>query len=958
MRPNQLILFGLSTALLIFYIGSSEIVERSPKWGRVGRNQFSYALALGVYATTWTLFGSVGFAATEGYDFLAIYFGVTLSCIAIPFLWGPVAELVDRYRLGSIADVFAFRYQSRTVGAAVSVFMVAGLLPYIALQLRAVADGAAILSHQETTEEIGYVYAILLCVFAVALGVRYADGRAHRPGLIAILAFESIFKLVALLVVGAAALITTFHGFRGLSEYLRERPELVESMTRPVIRDVGDSWFALIFVTFCAAFLLPRQFFVAFVQRPGPRSLQTARWALPLYLFAINLSVPILYWAGRELATPGIRPDVYVLVAVQSSPTLQTIAFLGAVSAASAMILVSSIALSGMVGNYLVPRFGPTPESLLTRWAVFRRMTIVGVIIAGLLLHFALPRSHSLVDLGLASFVAVTHLLPGLIGTLFWRRATRAGVLAGLLVGATAWAILTAIPLLGFELGVSRIYALFGFDDPTARGPVIWVSLTLHAFVFMGVSLLTNRSAEERNAAEACREPRVTRIMQVPESAESLQERLTSYVGKQTAIREIYEAAAAADVNWPPRDRPELLKLINELDGRLSERIGPLAARTYVHGGRPVRADALAERLRAFRELDSLDHDVSQRSSPAHAARRYLSQLMSELPVGVCTVDDHGEVVIWNAQLERISGLDEDDICGHPLEDIPSPWWPLFDELADQPSGTVIEREYDFGGTKIELRAQTATISGEAEEGHVFVVEDITALRQLERHVAHKDRLSSIGTLASGVAHEVGNPLTGILMVAKNLAVDPSAEDASDRLRIIVDEAQRIHGIVQSLLTFSRRDEAPVELQMIQVADAVRAAAKLAKLETDGCHIDLDLGVDASALANPDGLTQVIVNLLNNARQACRPGATVYVRSRAGNGQVRIDVDDEGPGIPAELSERVFEPFFTTKSDKQGTGLGLSISRQIIERFGGTLTYAPRAAGGSRFTITLQTHEN
>jgi Na+/proline symporter len=251
MQLNQYVLFLLAVALLGIYILGSEVVERSPRWGRLGRNRFSYALALGVYATTWTLFGSVGFAATKGYDFLAIYFGVTLSCIAIPLLWAPVAELVDRYRLGSIADVFAFRYQSRTLGAAVSIFMVAGLLPYIALQLRAVADGAAILVGQEPSEELGSVYAILLSAFAVTLGVRYADGRAHRPGLIATLAFESIFKLVALLVVGAAVLMTAFGGFRGLDEYLRTRPELIESMTSPVM---GDSWIALVFVTFCATY--------------------------------------------------------------------------------------------------------------------------------------------------------------------------------------------------------------------------------------------------------------------------------------------------------------------------------------------------------------------------------------------------------------------------------------------------------------------------------------------------------------------------------------------------------------------------------------------------------------------------------------------------------------------------------------------------------------------------------
>jgi PAS domain S-box-containing protein len=954
MQLDHVVLFFLAAGLLGFYILGSEVVERSSRWGRLGRNRFSYALALGVYATTWTLFGSVGFAATEGYDFLAIYFGVTLSCIAIPFLWAPVAELVDRYRLGSIADLFAFRYQSRMLGAIVSIFMVAGLLPYIALQLRAVADGASVLVGEEPSETLGLVYALLLSAFAVALGVRYADGRAHRPGLVATLAFESVFKLFALLVVGAASLFLVFGGFAGLSEHLRTRPELIEQMTAPVM---GDSWIALVFVTFCAAFLLPRQFFVAFVQRPGPKSLQTARWALPLYLFAINLPVPVLYWAGRELASAGVRPDLYVLLAVQSSPPLQILAFLGAVSAASAMILVSSIALSGMVANYLVPPvLLPSAQSLLTRWAVFRRSTIIGVIVAGLLIHVTLPRTRSLVDLGLASFLAVTHLLPGLLGALFWRRATREGVLWGLIVGAISWAVLTASPLFGIEVDVSGLYAMFGFADTTSRSPTIWLSFTAHVFVFVGMSLLTTRSVDERNAAEACREPRVTRRLQVPDSAETLLERLTSYVGRRMAIDEIYEAAAAADVYWPPRDRPELLRLITELEGRLSERIGPLAARTYLHGGRPVRVNALAERLRAFRELDSLEND--HRLSAAHAARRYLSQLMSKLPVGVCTVDGQGDVLVWNARLERMSGVREDDITGNPMQDIPDPWWPLFDELNRQPSGTVIEREYQLGVDKIELRAQTAVIPGEPEEGRVFVVEDITALRELERHVAHKDRLSSIGTLASGVAHEVGNPLTGILMVAKNLASDPYAEDASERLRVIVDEAQRIHGIVQSLLMFSRRDDTGEELQAIPIAGVVRAAVELAKLETDGCCIELDVSDDAPALAVPEGLTQVVVNLLNNARQASPADATVHVRTRREDGFVRIEVDDAGPGIPDELQARVFEPFFTTKPHGRGTGLGLSVSRQIVERFGGTLSYQRRLPRGSRFTITLRGYEN
>jgi signal transduction histidine kinase len=305
-----------------------------------------------------------------------------------------------------------------------------------------------------------------------------------------------------------------------------------------------------------------------------------------------------------------------------------------------------------------------------------------------------------------------------------------------------------------------------------------------------------------------------------------------------------------------------------------------------------------------------------------------------------------------------MSGLRENDICGHPMNEIPSPWWPLFDELAEKPSGSAIEREYDIGDRKIELRAQTAVIPGNPEGGRAFVVEDITELRQLERHVAHKDRLSSIGTLASGVAHEVGNPLTGILMVAKNLADDPDADDAKERLSVIVEEAQRIHGIVKSLLTFSRREDTSAELQAIPVAGAVRSAAELAKLESEGCGIELDLSEDAPVMATPDGLTQVVVNLLNNARQASPSDATILVRTRVDNGSVHIEVDDEGPGIPDDLVPKVFEPFFTTKPDGKGTGLGLSVSRQIVERFGGALRYEPREVRGSRFVVTLQAYEN
>ncbi|MEM1350142.1 MAG: histidine kinase, partial [Myxococcota bacterium] len=429
---------------LALWAAISETVDHDRGLGKLAMHPISVGLALGVYATSWTFFGSVGYARRFGYDFLAISMGVLLSCLAIPVIWAPLARLVHQHNFSSVADLIAYRYQSQAAGLLITVFMLLSMLPYISLQIRTVTETAHFLAGDQAPANLGLVYAIVLGSFAVALGARYADPRAQRPGLIATLAGESLVKLLAITILGAVTLHGHFDGLAGLDAFLTAHPEKLEHMFSPV-RDLG--WVSLLLVAFFAAFLLPRQFHVAFVESRSPRALRHAMWVLPLLLLLIHLPLPLLYWAGEAKFAGAVSPDRYVL-AVADGPLLRLLTFIGGLSASSAMLLVSSMALSAMVVHHaVIPAWGRRDLSH-KRLVQMRRAVVAALVVSGFLFHSLVPRAESLVDLGLVSFAAVLQLAPGILGALFWQRGTRRGLVLGICAGTLVWVAIIAIPLL------------------------------------------------------------------------------------------------------------------------------------------------------------------------------------------------------------------------------------------------------------------------------------------------------------------------------------------------------------------------------------------------------------------------------------------------------------------------------------------------------------------------------
>ena len=235
------------------------------------------------------------------------------------------------------------------------------------------------------------------------------------------------------------------------------------------------------------------------------------------------------------------------------------------------------------------------------------------------------------------------------------------------------------------------------------------------------------------------------------------------------------------------------------------------------------------------------------------------------------------------------------------------------------------------------------------------------SLANQREQIIRTEKLASVGQLAAGVAHEIGNPLAAILGYVDILRADaagkgemPTAErqDALDRVKA---ETQRIHRIIRELLEFSRPShEEPVATDPLRVVESSQALLAPQARFRDVRVVTTGGETWPQVLVSPGRLVQVLVNLLLNAADAMAGKGTIVVACQDADGKAVLTIADEGPGVAAENRRKIFDPFFTTKPVGQGTGLGLSVSRSIVESFGGTLELAPAVAGqGAKFVLTL-----
>ena len=951
-------------ALFVLAFGTEQ--RWLPRW--LVRHPAVYVLSLGVYATTWSYYGSVGFAREQGIGFLTIYLGVSLAFALTPLLLLPLLRLTRSHQLTSVADVFAFRFDSQAAGVLVTLMMLTGSLPYIALQIRAVAESTQVLSGESSPGPIAVGFCVLVTVFAVIFGARHVTPRDKHTGLVAAIAFESLFKLGALLLVTVVAVLMAFGSPMGMAHWLEANPQRLEAFFRPTSE---GPWGSLLFVAFAAAFLLPRQFHIIFTENQRPRSLLTASWGFPLYLLLLSLCVPPLLWAG-EVLQPATSPDYYVLgLAMQSrSGLLALVAYLGGISAASAMIIVTTLALSSMTLNHLVlPLVRPTPQRDLytaLRWA--RRVMIGAIIGAGFAFYLMLERTEGLVAWGMISFLAMVQFVPGVVGVLYWPRATRAGLIAGLLGGGTVWGFAVLLPALtpvgSVRIGEDVIPQAAGAD---LYGTVAFWSVAVNAVLFALVSLVTRPTEREAEAAAACRDVS-TRIPQgalAVASPAQFVEQLAPVTGGAAAQAEVERALADVGLDWHESRPDRLHQLREQIERNLSGMMGPVLARSIVDERLRLDTDtrsALAQNVRLIEErLEQSRSRFRGLAAELDELRRYHRQILEDLPLGLVAVTPAQRIVRWNPAMEALTGIQAGRALGRQMDELDPPWGDLLAEFLARDGDHAYKQRLTLESDSRWLNLHKTYI-GEARRGNtgdrLLLVEDVTDLQLLEEELTHSERLASIGRLAAGVAHEIGNPVTGIACLAQELRSLDSQGEIDEHAAQILEQTQRISTIVQTLVSYAHagarehRSTGSVPLaEVIEEARRVVQLSRRARQMTFVNRVPPELQVEG----NNQRLVQVFVNLFSNAVDACGDEGRVVITARRSRRRVQVRVMDNGPGIPAPIRDKVLEPFFTTKAPGQGTGLGLPLVYNIIREHQGEMSIHSRRgrASGTEVSFSL-----
>ena len=434
-----------------------------------------YALSLAVYCTSWTFFGSVGRASSGGLSFLTIYIGPTLMLM----FTGVILKMIrisKVYRITSIADFIASRYgKSQLLAGLVTVIAVIGIVPYIALQLKAVSASLDVLFNRSSEGvqswwlDYMFLISMVLALFTILFGTRHLDATERHEGMVTAIAFESVVKLISFVAVGVFVTYGIFGGFADIFQKVAVTPSLSKLLELDSSR--AGTWTAMILLSGLAIIFLPRQFQTIVVENVDESHLKRAVWLFPLYLVLINIFVlPIALGGALHYQGQNINPDTFVLTLPMEygAEMLAMLVFVGGLSAATSMIIVETIALSTMVCNDLVMPWLLRSEKFseqkdLSGWLLgIRRAAIIMVLLLGYLYFRVAGEAYALVGIGLISFAAVAQFAPAMFGGMYWKLGTHSGAIAGLLGGFAVWLYSLLLPSFAKSGWIGNGFVEFG----------------------------------------------------------------------------------------------------------------------------------------------------------------------------------------------------------------------------------------------------------------------------------------------------------------------------------------------------------------------------------------------------------------------------------------------------------------------------------------------------------------
>lgn len=975
---SDAVVLGAGLIWLGLLFGAALWGERRPD--ALGRHwHLVYALSLAVYCTSWTFYGTVTQAARSGWPIPPTFVGTILLYVFGLGLLLRLVGLAREHNASSLADLIATRLgKDARLAAAVTAVAVLGMLPYIALQLKAVAMSYGLLTRAADLapppwQDSAFYVALLMALFAMLFGARRATATAHNRGLVLAMAVESLLKLGAMLAMGAFVWL-------GLDSS-------APATSAPPPAGGSQGFAPLAVLGAIAMFTLPHQFHVGVVECRDPQHLRTARWLFPLYMVLIALPTLPLAWAGQALLAPlGVPSDLYVLALPLAAGRegLALVAFLGGLSAAVGMVILATLALSIMIGNHwLAPLLvrGPWTRradgDLRGAVLVQRRLAIGILLLLAWLYSRALVGNDALADIGAVSFSALATLAPAL-GFAIWRPHTPANaVLVGLLAAVGVWLWTLLLPALAEAGAVAPGWrvsmpagldwlapdGLFGLSAWSRLGRAVTLSLFAGTVVTW---LLASRWRSFRDSSGAAMDVAALR-------------RLAARFLPEEQLALAFAEGAAGGQGEPPQAR---------IERELASVLGAASARLLLE---------TAQR-RQGRDLEAVVDLVGEASQALRFNQRLLEAALENMSQGISVVDKDLRLVAWNRRYAELFGFPEELLqVGRPIADLAR--WALERGFAGAPRGLdprdgrseiqpmlarrlahmhagsahLSERRFP-DGTMVEIRGNPMPGGG-----FVATFTDVTAFRRaeselkqvaesLEHRVAERTAELAQATAAAeranqaksrllaAVSHDLAQPLHAAQLFAHALLARTGDEAQRLRVHSILGALASSESLLTGLLDLSRLEAGGLRAE----PRAFALGELLALLGSEFGVLAAERGLRLAAVptrawarSDPNLLRRILQNFLSNAVHHTASGR-VLLGCRHGDGHLRIEVWDTGPGIDAAERETIFEEFRRGRSvHGQGLGLGLAIARRTAELLGHPIGVRSWPGRGSVFWVRV-----
>jgi Na+/proline symporter/nitrogen-specific signal transduction histidine kinase len=900
---NTLLVVIFSFGYLLLLFGVAYWAEKRSNQNSNTLKPYVYALSMAVYCTAWTFYGSIGRAADFGPDFLAIYIGPTIAAPLWFLILRKMIRICKAQRITSIADFISARYGKNTsLGTLATIVCVLGVIPYISLQIKAIAITFAFLvNHPQHTNSstnislssnIPFWITVLLAIFIIIFGTRKVDSTERHEGMVTAVAFESIVKLLAFLVGGIFVVLFLFNGFDDIFSRAAAIPALQKSFTFDAVYNYTD-WMVMCILSMFAVLLLPRQFQVAVVENVDEKHLYKAIWLFPLYLLVINVFVLPIALAGQLIPTSSsFEADFSILSLpfVHHHQGITLLVYLGGFSAATGMIIVETIALSTMLSNnLLIPlilKVAPFKKIFIDKVERsiknIRRLSIILILLLAYAYFAEIAESYSLVSTGLISFAAVAQFAPAVIGGMFWSRANKNGALLGIISGFTIWFFTLIIPaiigagLLPKEIlsdGLFGVYLLkpnqlFGLDAFTPLTHAFFWSMFINILLYVLGSLYTKSSNQEEIQAElfinvskykTAFETSVNRTGQI--KIKEIKSLMEQFLGQEKTKQLLTSFSKRYQLNLLQEDTNADQRLITYAEKILSGVIGSASSRILIESivkEEEISLNEVVEILKESQQFISLNKELQQKSE----------------------------------QLKKAS-----------------------DAL------------------------------------------ELANMQMKEAEIIKDDFLYSI-------THELRTPLTSIRAFSEILYDNPELDTLQRQqfLATMIKEIERLSRLITQVLDLEKLESGKQNIQHQEIAikklieEVLHALSQLIKEKNINLSISFPEYLSL-VYGDQDLLSRVVHNLVSNAIKYCdKSKGSIKVEVLEKDRFIQVNITDNGEGIPDKDKNYVFNKFYQTENQTkkaEGSGLGLAICKKIVELHQGEIGVIDAETSGACFYFTL-----